>query len=393
MNRRNFVVLSIGYFLILFNYPLVRAASTTFFVEAYGAKASPQGWLVAVLMLIVAVAASNRLQARLGFHRTFVIVSCFSAMIFTLSYWAYQQGFKPGAFVLFSWKEVYIVLQIHLFLAYANSWLKREEFLRWIGPLGAMGSFGGVLGGLLTSWFARNWGTGATLLLGQVFVFLPAVLALGLDKIAGTQATQKTGESPLKSINTPALRRYVASVAAIVALTQIVINIADFQFSLVFEAAIQDASERTAYLGNLYTATNALTLVLQLAVLPLLLKYIGERMLHFFIPLSYLLCLALGLNGGVLLASAIFYTYLKASDYSLFSAGKELLYHPLAPLQKYGAKYLTDMFVYRASKAGIAAVLIYFQSPGMLIGMMITALVLWLVLVVFTFSQYRRLFT
>lgn len=393
MNRRNFLILSVGYFLILFNYPLVRASSTTFFVEAYGAKASPQGWLMAVLMLVVAVWSSNRLQARLGFHRTFVVVSCVSAIIFTLSYWAYQQGLRPGAFILFSWKEVYIVLQIHLFLAYANSWLKREEFLRWIGPLGAMGSLGGVLGGLLTSWFARQWGTGATLLLGQVFVFLPAVLALGLDKIAGSVATQRKEDSPLRSIDSLALRRYVGSVATIVALSQIVINIADFQFSLVFEAAIHNASERTAYLGNVYTATNALTLVLQLAVLPLLLRYIGERMLHFFIPLSYLLCLAFGLNGGVLLASAVFYSYLKASDYSLFSAGKELLYHPLAPLQKYGAKYLTDMFVYRASKAGIAAVLIYFQSPGMLIGMMVTALVLWLIFIVFTFSQYRRLFT
>jgi AAA family ATP:ADP antiporter len=316
-----------------------------------------------------------------------------SIFIFTASYWSYQQGFKPGAFIIFSWKEVYIVLQIHLFLAYANSWLKREDFLRWIGPLGGLGSLGGVLGGLLTSWYARQWGTGATLLLGQVFVFLPAILSLSLEKIPGTRPSEKSGESPLRSLNTPAIRRYVISIAAIVALTQVVINIADFQFSLVFEAAIKDASERTAYLGHVYTATNALTLVLQIAVLPLLLKYIGERMLHFFIPLSYLLCLALGLNGGVLLASALFYTYLKACDYSLFSAGKELLYHPLAPLQKYGAKYLTDMFVYRASKAGIAAVLIYFQSPEMLIGMMITALLLWLVLVVFTFSQYRRLFT
>ena len=105
MNRRNFLFLSVGYFLILFNYPLVRASSTTFFVEAYGAKASPQGWLVAVLMLVVAVWSSNRLQTRLGFHRTFVIVSCVSAMIFTISYWAYQQGLKPGAFVLFSRKE------------------------------------------------------------------------------------------------------------------------------------------------------------------------------------------------------------------------------------------------------------------------------------------------
>jgi AAA family ATP:ADP antiporter len=392
VNRRNLILLATGYFFVLFNYPLVRASSTTFFVEAYGAKASPQGWLVAVFLLIIAVTLTNALQARQGFQRTFSIVSCASVALFTASYWAYQQGIREGAFVLFAWKEVYIVLQVHLFLAYTNAWLSRDDFKRWIGPIGAMGSLGGVLGGMLTTWWARDFGTGMTLLLGQLFVFLPAAIGLFLVRVE-TQVTPESPTTPLSSLNTVAIRRYVACIAGLVALSQIVINIADFQFSLAFEAAISSASERTAYLGHLYTAQNALTLVLQLAVLPVLLRVISERTLHLFIPLSYLICLAFGLSGSMLTATAILFTYLKASDYSLFSAGKELLYQSLAPLQKYGAKYLTDMFVYRTAKAGIAAVLIYFQSPEMLLGMMTLALLAWPVLVWVTFSQYRRIFS
>ena len=143
MNSRNFSLLGFSYFIVLLNYPLVRASSTTLFVEAYGAKASPQGWLVAVLLLIGAVALSNRWQKLYGFHRTFLAVSVASALIFLGGYALYQQGLRPGAFLMFAWKEVYIVLQVHLFLAYAYSWLKRADFLRWIGPLGGLGSVGG----------------------------------------------------------------------------------------------------------------------------------------------------------------------------------------------------------------------------------------------------------
>lgn len=392
MNTRNFSLLAFGYFVILFNYPFVKASSTTLFVESYSAKASPQGWLVAILMLILAVGLSNRLQARLGFHRAFAAVTCGSIFLFTTSYWAYRQGQDLGAFAAFAWKEVYIVLQVHLFLAYANSWLKRQEFLKWVGPLGAVGSLGGVAGGLATSWLARNYGTGATFLIGQLFILLPAVIAMGLDKIQGTEATSQENVSPLKSLNTRDVRVYVALVAGIVALSQVVINIADFQFGLLFEAAIEEASKRTAYLGEVYTATNALTFMLQIVFLPYLLKVVKERTLHLIIPLSYLLCLAFGLNTGALMASTIFYTYLKASDYSFFSAAKELLYHPLTPVQKYGSKYLTDMLVYRASKAAIAGVLIYFQSPVMLMTLMVSALTLWIVLVFLTFIQYRKIF-
>ncbi len=170
MNRRNFSILGAGYFAILLNYPMVRAGSTTLFVEAYGAKASPQGWLLAVMLLIVTVTAANSLQKKWGFHRTFIATSVVSVIIFITSFWLYQQGIKPGAFSIFAWKEIYIVLQVHLFLAYANAWLPRADFLRWIGPLGGLGSVGGVLGGLITSELARRYGTGVTFMVGQVFV-------------------------------------------------------------------------------------------------------------------------------------------------------------------------------------------------------------------------------
>jgi len=385
-----FILLS--YFFVLFNYPLVRAAATTMFFEEFGAKSSPIAWILTVVILSLTIFVSNAFQAKHSVQKVFLWVSFFSTLIFGLSTLGFYYNIKYATYFSFIWKEICIVLQVHLVLAYANNFFKKEDFKSVIGPIGAIGSIGGILGGLLTTFLAKQFGTLFVSWFSLVFVFLPALFFMrtAVLKFEG----QKTKESPLGTLNTPIIRQYVFHIALVVMLSQFIINIADFNFNLAFESSIALSSERTSYLGTVYTWTNVISLALQFIVLPFLLPRISERSLHLFIPLSYLLCLGLLLLVGnhFLLPVAMFYIYLKASDYSLFSAGKELLYQVMQPEQKYGAKYLTDMLVYRFSKALIAAVLIYIQSSSILNMMMTAFLILWLFLVIRIFILHRKIF-
>ncbi len=385
-----FILLS--YFFVLFNYPLVRAAATTMFFEEFGAKSSPIAWILTVVILSLTIFVSNAFQAKHSVQKVFLWVSFFSTLIFGLSTLGFYYNIKYATYFSFIWKEICIVLQVHLVLAYANNFFKKEDFKSVIGPIGAIGSIGGILGGLLTTFLAKQFGTLFVSWFSLVFVFLPALFFMrtAVLKFEG----QKTKESPLGTLNTPTIRQYVFHIALVVMLSQFIINIADFNFNLAFESSIALSSERTSYLGTVYTWTNVISLALQFIVLPFLLPRISERSLHLFIPLSYLLCLGLLLLVGnhFLLPVAMFYIYLKASDYSLFSAGKELLYQVMQPEQKYGAKYLTDMLVYRFSKALIAAVLIYIQSSSILNMMMTAFLILWLFLVIRIFILHRKIF-
>ncbi len=381
-----------SYFFVLFNYPLVRAAATTMFFEEFGAKSSPIAWILTVVILSLTIFVSNAFQAKHSVQKVFLWVSFFSTLIFGLSTLGFYYNIKYATYFSFIWKEICIVLQVHLVLAYANNFFKKEDFKSVIGPIGAIGSIGGILGGLLTTFLAKQFGTLFVSWFSLVFVFLPALFFMrtAVLKFEG----QKTKESPLGTLNTPTIRQYVFHIALVVMLSQFIINIADFNFNLAFESSIALSSERTSYLGTVYTWTNVISLALQFIVLPFLLPRISERSLHLFIPLSYLLCLGLLLLVGnhFLLPVAMFYIYLKASDYSLFSAGKELLYQVMQPEQKYGAKYLTDMLVYRFSKALIAAVLIYIQSSSILNMMMTAFLILWLFLVIRIFILHRKIF-
>ena len=383
-----------SYFFVLFNYPLVRASATTIFFEEFGAKSSPIAWLWTVLFLSVSIFIFNRFQSSHSVQKVFFVVSLLSSALFAISILGFSAGVKYSSYIAFIWKEICIVLQVHLLLAYANNFFHKNDFKKIIGPVGAVGSIGGILGGILTSYISKRWGTNTVSWFSLFFVFLPGLIFLKTPVLRKIDEIKKN-ISPMATLNTRDVRLYVFHIALIVMLSQFVINIADFKFNIAFEQSILASADRTAYLGSIYTWTNFISLILQFALLPFLLPRISERSLHFFIPVSYLfLLLGLFISGGELLLSvAVFYVYLKASDYSLFSGGKELLYQPLLPQQKYGAKYLTDMLVYRLSKALIAAVLIYLQTSSILNMMMTGILAVWLFLVFRTFGIHRRLFS
>lgn len=381
--RKNLLVFLAAYFLVLFNYPLIRASATALFFDAYGAKSSPVAMFISVFFLALSIMVCNRIQAGSIVQKVFLYVSIFSCVAFGL-------GSFASVYIPFVWKEIYIVLQVHLLLAYANTYFTKDEFKLLLGPVGAAGSLGGILGGVLTSYIAD---TTLVMWTGIFFTFMPAFFFFFTRPVVGKKEEKKA--SPLSSLNTPQIRKYVFYVAAIVLLTQFVINIADFMFHLEFEKSISSSQDRTSYLGQMYSLTNLLTLVFQMVLLPVILPRVSERNFHLFIPISYVISIALMLGGsGIgLLPIAALFTYLKAADYSLFSSGKEILYQPLSTDQKYGAKYLTDMLVYRAGKALVALVLIYLQSSTILNMLMFIFLGVWIFLIIKLFKLHRQLFS
>lgn len=391
--RKNLLLFLFAYFLVLFNYPLIRASSTTFFFEAYGAKSSPVALFVSVFFLAFAIMVCNRIQAGSVVQKVFLFISLFSSGVFVAGSLGVLAGNKLSSYVPFIWKEIYIVLQVHLLLAYANNYFSKEQFKLLLGPVGAAGSVGGILGGVLTTYLSKGPGPEWVMWIGVVCISLPGFVFLFTRAVLGKQEEKKA--SPLRSLDSSGIRKYVFYVALIVLLTQFVINIADFMFHIEFEKSISSSSDRTGYLGQLYSLTNLLTLIFQVVLLPIVLPRVSERNFHLFIPISYLISIALMLSGsGIgLFPIAALFVYLKAADYSLFSSGKEVLYQPLAPEQKYGAKYLTDMLVYRAGKAVVALVLIYLQSSTMLNMLMFIFLGLWIFLIIKLFQLHRKLFS
>lgn len=397
-NKKNTFLILLTYFLVLFSYPLVRSSTGTFFYEVYTASDYSLASFIGVVFLMLMIFINNKLQPLMGIQRTYLLTGFITLVGFSGAYFLYQNGLKTAAFALFAIKESYIVLLVHLCLAYANTYYPIELFKKIIGPIGAMGSIGGILGGQLTSFLAKksNDGTEFIFILSLILILFTVIVFYLTEKVKlGEKSKVSTG--PIRAVAD--VKKYVFFIASIVMLSQFVIFIADLQFNIVFVKTVIEKNARTAYLGNFYSIINMISLILQFIALPILLIKFKTRNIFMFIPILYLVLIFGGLGfgtGQILIVGAVF-VMMKGADYSIFAMAKEVMYHPLASLQKYGAKYITDMLVYRLSKALIAFIMaqevLKRWSGDMLFlsGLQFLFLSLWIILVFGLFKEEKKL--
>jgi len=396
--KKNSLIIFLTYFFVLFSYPLVRSASSAFFYEVYTAKEYSFATFIGIAALMLMIFINNFIQNKIGVQKLYVFTGLLTIVVFFFSYLGFKAGIKEFAIVLFATKEAYIVLLIHTCLAFSNAYYKLDELKMMIGPIGAMGSLGGIIGGQLTSFLAKEFGT-ETVFYTSLVIILFTVFSFYLSKNVIIQGLEKSDEklTPIRAIK--GVRKYVFLIAAIVGLSQFVLYIAEFQFNIVFEQVVTLKDERTAYLGRFYSYVNIVSILLQFFVLPYLLLKVKTRTIFFAIPILYLMVILGGLSFGassLFVVGAVFVTF-KGTDYSVFAVAKEVMYNPLMNLQKFGAKYITDMFVYRLSKALIAFLFaleffkINFMSMKILSSMQFIFLTIWVILVFILFKEQEKL--
>lgn len=391
--KRTSFFIFLTYFFVLFSYPLVRSATGAIFYDVYTSAQYSFATFIGVVALMVIIGINNKLQAKVGVHKLYLATGIFSILTLLVSFFGYKYGIKWMAYALFATKEAYIVLLVHSCLAFANALYDLNQFKRLIGPLGAAGSLGGIIGGQLTSVLAKSFGTDV------VFFVSLAVILITVLVFYSTRNVQIKGLEPNKSI-TPikairGVKKYVFLIGAVVALSQFVIFIADLQFNMVFEKVVTTKDARTAYLGQFYSYINIISLFLQFIVLPFMLVRISIKSIFLFVPVLYLFLVIGGLSFGVgsLLVIGSVFIVMKGTDYSVFAAAKDVMYHPLLSLQKFGAKYITDMFVYRAAKAIIAFVFAQFVNIQMswLSQVQFLILSLWIIAIILLFKEQKKL--
>lgn len=385
--------------LLYFSYPMIRATSEAIFLEVYKAKSSPLVWVYSIITLSISILIFNKFQTKHSVHKLYMGIGFFSLLFFSLCNTMILNGFEYWAYPLYIWKEVYIVILVHIVLGYMNTILTYETAKIVYGPLGAIASIGSILGGQATAYLTKSMTivTGienlvAVSMLGVLIVMIGAAFFYEKREYIIQNKNEKHKDtSPLESIIE--VKYYVMGIATLVLLTQFVINLANFKFNLEFEKFVFGEVEKATYLGNLYSIISVVSFILQIIVIPILFKMVKNSRIHFGIPIVYMVFFLFSLIGGVngLLPVASMFVLYKGFDYSLFSAAKEMLYFPLDAKQKYGAKYFIDMVVYRFSKGLISFVLIFVQSMVFIDSLLAICLILWLLILIPLFKLQRTL--
>lgn len=381
--------LGFSLFLLFFSYPLLRTTTTSLLLTHHGAKASPYAWIYSVVALSVVVTFINGFQNKLRSQYLYFFLSGGTTLLFFLFYFLLTSQGNLWAYPLYVLKEVYIVLLVHSVLGHLNASVDEGLAKLVYGPLGALGSMGGILGAFLTSALVKSLGESTLLLSGTAIILLTNIFFWFTSEVAIKKDNK--GEKPNPIASTKGARMFIFLIAMLVLLSQFIINIGNYQFNIQLGDLFTSSVSKTEYLGKVYGTINLVSLLIQVLILPVLFRYVKPFYTHLSIPLVYGVAFLISLlMGGSLIPLSITFIVFKGVDYSLFGAAKELLYFALNDLQKYGAKYGADMITYRLAKGLISLILIKIPTAltNPLLGVCLGG---WIVCLIPLFKQYKTL--
>ena len=401
--KKNFIFLTSSYFFVLMSYPVIRSSTDAFFIQSHGAKNWPWVTFYSVIVLSICISIFSKLQQKFGSRKVYILASLFTALFFILQAFAWESHWHSFAYLSYIWKESYIVILVHLCLAFFNANFKYEFAKSFFGLFGALTSVGGIIGGAFTSFLTKEIGVFWLMVSGaMICIFSPIFFFFLTERNWDREESEEIdsdhdgdgdgyGKSPLESVK--GLWSYLGSIIGIIFITQFIINVMNFKFSIVVQDNFASMADKTVFFGKVYGLINVITLVIHVIGTPFLLRNLSLRNNHFLVLGVYFMGLLMVFTLGgqaVLFISVIFMTY-KAIDYSFFSAIKEMLYYPLGKYQKYGAKYIVDMVMYRASKGVVSLFLTQVQNFSVLSGMLFSSIFIWIFLTLKVFDRRKKL--
>lgn len=393
-------------FLTLGSYSIARPAVESLFLEAHSSESLPMAWLLVAVVALVTVSIYNRFAAKVGMVKLFAGCIAATMGVLLLLQGARGAGVPGATFLLYAWKDVYIVVLVELFWTFANSVYKLKN-AKWLyGLFCVMGSVGSLAANRGSGFLIKTFESITTeTMLWAMFptLFVLALVFAWVGRGAAPPGAKKKGDDSQESFSEGFKlvlgRRYLLLMLALIALTQVVITLIDFQYNAALEAAYPETDARTAVIGEVYGYVDIGAMGLQFLAGPIL-GLIGVSRTLWGIPLM------LGGAVGAFAVSPQFFTMAvakvcsKVFDYSLFRIAKEMLYLPLGYREKTQGKAVIDILTYRVAKGGASVMLLGLgalsasMSPELISGIVswttLGLIVVWLGVVVALTRLYRR---
>ncbi len=343
-------------FFIFASYAIARPALKSLLITHYTADALPIAWLGMAVAVTGTVMVYGRFAATIELTRLYRYVVVVCCVTLCLAMLLYQSGVTWAVFLLFIWKDVYIVVLAEMFWSIANS-LFALKTAKWIyGIFCAMGSLGGMSANFAIGPLAHELGTAHAPWLIIPILLLSAGVVFSLPKVSPAQEESRPQVDYTAGLRLVRDNRYLLCLLGIIAFIQIAINLVDYQCSALVESNFAGADERTEVFGQIYGAIDIAALVMQLSA-GLIITAIGVSGTLVGVPLILALCLIGFLVAPTFGVMAVAMVAGKSMDYSIFRAAKEMLYLPLSQAERTQGKAVIDMMTYRVAK-GIASVAI-----------------------------------
>jgi AAA family ATP:ADP antiporter len=287
-----------------------------------------------------------------------------------------QQVWVGRAF--FIWTSVFNLFVISVFWSVmADSWATPQG-KRLFGFIGFGGTFGGIVGSLVTSSLAPKLGVVNLLLVSAVLLELSTLSMRRLTKIPNQTAAAPGGAphdgeriiggNALAGVANVMRSPYLLGICLYMLLYTFGSTVLYFEQAGIAARTFSDPGVRTAFFANIDLAVNVLTLLTQIFLTGRIVKLLG-------VPLTLTLLPALSAVGFILLGGfpviavfVVFQVLRRAGEYAVARPTREVLYIVVPREDKYKAKNFIDTFVYRAGDQIAAWSTAGFTALGLTMG-------------------------
>jgi ATP:ADP antiporter, AAA family len=350
---------------VMFDYGVIRPVANSCFIASYGSELFPYAWIAIVPLSFFVVDIYNRFLFRLGVFGTFLSTIAIAAVINSFSgFFILKISFLP--FLFYIWKEICVMLLFQQLWSVIHMFFQPRQAKYVYGLIFACGGIGGILGNWLASSQAVKIGSNNLLFYSLPIFFIMVVVFYFLSRLVSFQKSTKKQTINNFSNSLTAIRssKPLSFILLIVVFMQVTTTIIYYQFNYIVEASIHTQDLRTVYVGKTMMVVNSITVFFQFIGSFLFLHFFGLKRSHLCLPII-LLCNTIGcLVVPNFFMIAVSFVTIKVFDFSFFNVLKELLYIPLKIEEKFQAKSVIDVFVYRSSKAVGALFILFFQFFG-----------------------------
>jgi len=356
--ERSSAIWSFAYFFfVLAAYYVLRPLRDQMAI-AGGTRALPWLFTATFATLLLAQPLYGALVARLPRARFIpVVYQFFAANLF--AFWLLLSlAIEPVwvARVFFVWVSVFNLFAVAVFWSFMADLFDSAQAKRLFGFIGAGGTAGALLGPAITIVLSVPLGP-ANLLLVAVVLLELAIFCVGrLERSAGSPRAERgagraIGGSAFAALPELVRSPYLLGIAAWVALLSFGATVVYFAQAHLVAAAVPDPAEQTRLFAGIDLAVGLLTLATQVFATGKLIERFGTAVAAGALPAVYLVGFSALAASPTLAVVLVLQVAQRWANFALANPARQVFFTVVGREEKYKAKNLIDVVVYRGSDA------------------------------------------
>jgi ATP:ADP antiporter, AAA family len=342
---------------------------------AGGVKNLPWLFTATFLTLLVAQPLYSALVARLPRAHFIPIVYHFF-VVNLLVFWAlltFDIETPVVARVFFVWVSVFNLFAVAVFWSFMADLFTSEQGKRLFGFIGAGGTAGALLGPIITIWLSVPLGPVNLMIAAVIFLELAVFCVYRLERNVVVHAraqaqTESIGGSAFAAIPELVRSPYILGVGVWVALLSYAATIIYFEQAHIVSEAVKSAGLQTRIFASIDLAVSLLTLITQVLITGRVLNRGGTGVAAAALPAVYIVGFAVLAVMPTLIVVVTVQVVQRWMNFAIANPARQLFFTVVTREEKYKAKNLVDVVVYRGSDALSGWIFDTLQGLGLKLG-------------------------